>query len=451
MHVRRVVRIAAASVPLVAVACAQVWGIGDVPTPVDAAADAATDAARADAADAADAADGAISPLDSAAIDTSTTLADSASSDTSRPDAPLPDSTITDSTTPDSTAAQDSTLADREPTPDAGIDAPIDGGCPTDPCTMATGLDHPYLMTSDDQNVYWTEFGDMQGSGNGTVKSCSVSGCGAGANVIASGLTNPKGIAVDGTNVYFGTDTFSSVGGGIWYCPLAGCGQMAPTMLAPAVIPEQLAVDQTYVYWVDSDVNSVNRVAKTGAIPDGGVDGGSPYALYSGSPLSIPTFCAVDGASIYVGDLSQNVFRLPLAGGTPVAIAVGNNGGSCPVVLDPNDVYYVTGGDICRASKTSTDGGPAIATGIRQVVGLAIDLDAGNVYWVNAGTLMANDGTLGKVGVDGGPTFNLGTLLASPEAIALSGSHLFWLSSGTLVDGGGTTAPSTGTLIRQAK
>src|SRR5580692_9632212 len=77
-----------------------------------------------------------------------------------------------------------------------------DGGpsC-ADPCPMATGLNHPFSVTADETNVYWVESGDPDDN-NGAVKSCPVTGCGAGPIVYASLQSAPGFIAVDGQNVY---------------------------------------------------------------------------------------------------------------------------------------------------------------------------------------------------------------------------------------------------------
>jgi hypothetical protein len=400
--------------------CAQVWGIGDVPVPIDATtSDSAPETQAAEAA-----------------------VADTLVPDASHTDAPSIDGTLADTSTRDTsvdTSAVDAPLADAAP-PEAAVDA----GCPTDPCVMATGLNNPFSMTSDGNNVYWTELGTAFGSKDGTVKSCPVSGCGAGPTVIASALLNPRGIAVDGTNVYFATATRNVVQGAIWSCPLAGCQGALPTMLATAGIPDGVAVDSNYVYWVDSDFSTVSRVAKVGTAP---VD-----VLYDAATqaISSPEYCAVDGTGVYVTDVSQRIVRIPLAGGEPTVIFRGSGSGYySPLALDPANLYFAIDAQIDRASKSSMDGGPAIATGFAQVLSLAIDGNAGEIYWADYGTGTANDGTVGKVGIDGGAFF-LGSQLATPAAVTVSGNHAFWISQGANVNGS-ITDPNSGMLTRLVK
>ena len=418
--------------------CAQVWGIGDVPVPVD----ATTGDALAEAAGKADA--------DAAPPDT--TGADTTAPDTTSADAPTIDSTLADTSTPETsvpdtstgdTSVLDTSLPDTS-VADAPAEAAFDAGCPTDPCLMASGLNHPAQVVSDDVSVYWIEFGTAFGSKDGTVKSCPVAGCGAGPTLLASALLNPRGIVVDSTNVYFATATFTSnVPGAIWSCPLAGCNG-SPTMLAPAGIPDGIAVDSTYVYWVDSDENTVNRVLKNGTSAVALNDAASP-----GPGFNSPQYCVVDGVNVYVSDANQSVVRLPIAGGAPPTVIAHGTGGDSPLAIDPSNIYYVANGKICSAAKTSTDGGPVIAGGFAHLLGLTLDGDAGQLYWADYGSGMANDGTVGKVGIDGG-MFMLASMLATPESVTVSGAHLFWVSNGTGVNGN-QTDPNTGTLTRLAK
>ncbi len=314
-----------------------------------------------------------------------------------------------------------------------------------DPCVLASGLNHPFMMTSDDTRVYWTEFGDDQGTANGSVKSCPVAGCGSGPLVYAIALLNPRGVVVDAQNVYWGTATYGNVNGGIWSCPIAGCAN-GPKQLATAGIPYGLAVDGAYVYWVDGDAYTVLRVAKAG--------GGSSSLLYDAGSgaINAPRFCAVDSAYVYLTDTQTGVYRMPLTGGNPAQIAPPNGTyGYWPLVLDTNSVYYGGAGQILRADKTWTDGGVPIVSTVPDPDGLALDTATGALYWSDWGSGFANDGTIGKVPVAGGGSTVLAASLATPEAVAVSGNYVFWLSNGTLDVDSGSALSSTGTLLRRAK
>jgi hypothetical protein len=69
-----------------------------------------------------------------------------------------------------------------------------------------TELANPMGLATDGTNIYFTELGDgvsASATDVGRVAKCSVTGCTGGATAIADHLENPRGIAVDGTNVYW--------------------------------------------------------------------------------------------------------------------------------------------------------------------------------------------------------------------------------------------------------
>ncbi len=328
---------------------------------------------------------------------------------------------------------------------EAGGDAQsVAPSCP-DPCPLQKGLNHPYFITSDANRVYWTEFGDDLGTANGAVKSCPVTGCGAGPTVYTSSQINPRGIAVDSQNVYWGSASYGFVVGAIWSCPIGGC--TSPTKLASADIPFGVAVDATYVYWADNDDNTVHRVAKTN---------GTDTVLYdAGSSVFIAAAqCSVDNAFVYVSDRNNTVARVPVTGGEPVVITSGPRPGYFGITNDTTSVYFGEAGQIFAASKTSTDGGVALASNVPWPVGLARDTSTGALYWADYGSGVVNDGTVGRVGIDGGGETVLASSLTSPQGVTVSGSSVFWISWGTL-DNSPTSntgaLPSTGALIRTSK
>jgi hypothetical protein len=313
------------------------------------------------------------------------------------------------------------------------------GGCGADPCTMITGLNHPFMIAADETNVYWTEFGTDQNSQNGAVKSCPVSGCGAGPLVYAVVQASPRGIAVDGQNVYWGTY------GAVWSCPLAGCSGQ-PTKVADANAPFGIALDATYVYWADNNDDTVHRALKTGGgdsvLSDGGAGG-----LNSGQE------CAIDGTYAFVSDGDLNLFRLPIAGGNLVTMYSQTQGwyGAAPLVVDPSGVYFGVPGQILRFDKAAVDaGGTPIVSTVAGPSGLTLDPATSMLYWSDWGSGTGTDGTVGKVPLDGGAPTVLRQSLTTPEAVAVNSTYVFWLSNGTPAPGGGATAGSGG-LYRQNK
>jgi hypothetical protein len=320
------------------------------------------------------------------------------------------------------------------------------GGCGSDPCTMLTGLNHPFEITADDSNVYWTEFGDDDYSENGTVKSCPTSGCGAGPVVYAVVQVAPRGIAVDGQNVYWATATSQDKNGAIWSCAIAGCNGQ-PTKVVDANVPFGIALDATYVYWVDNYDDTVHRAPKASGADQVLWDAGSAATLNNGQG------CAVDETNAYVTDSDINLFRLPIGGGNPSLMFAQSAGwiGPAPVVVDPSGVYLGMPGQILRFDKTATasSGTPIVSTAASPS-GLVIDHATSTLYWSDWGST-GKDGTVGSVPLDGGAPTVLKQSLTTPEAVAVNGTTVFWLSNGSVNPDGGGTIQATGTLFRMSK
>jgi hypothetical protein len=328
------------------------------------------------------------------------------------------------------------------------VDAPTGDGACGNPCVLATGLNHPFQMTSDANRVYWTEFGDDTGTANGSVKSCPIDGCGSGPMVYAQGQLNPRGITVDGQSIYWGTGSYGGINGGILSCPLTGCAG-GPKRLANASTPFGIAVDASYVYWVDGDTYTVSRVSKAGGNPASLLyDGGN-----GSSAINAPRVCVVDSTFVYLTDTLGGAYRVPLTGGDPITVIFPGTyfGGYYPLALDTSNVYLGTQGGILRASKTGmTDAGVPVAMNIQDPDGLVLDPSSGNLYWSDWGSGLAYDGTVGKVPVAGGNQSTLHSALVSPEDVAVSGNYVFWISNGTYDDAGNTIV-NTGTLMRSTK
>lgn len=338
---------------------------------------------------------------------------------------------------PDAPNQGDAPTSDS-PSGDTGA---IDAGC-NGPCVLAMGLNHPFAVTSDSNNVYWTEFGDDFGSTNGSVKSCPVSGCGAGPKVIATAQANPEAIIVDATHVYFSTGGSSSVNGGIFSCPLSGCTG-TPAHIVDVGTVFGMTADSTYIYWADNYDNTIHRIAKSA---------GTDTVLYDAGDMLInqPGDIAVDTSFAYVTDINGSVFKEPIAGGSPIQMAGQMTSGYWPIQADTLDVYYGAGGGIVAMPKTATDGGPFIATQIPNPEGIVLDPSTGRIYWADLGSGTGNDGTIGRVGVDGGGQQVLASSVIVPYDVTVSGPYVLWISNGTPGDGG-TTDPNTGQVLRLPK
>jgi hypothetical protein len=146
---------------------------------------------------------------------------------------------------------------------DAGVMTCPLGGCDGGVTALATGLSYPGNLVVNGAAAYWTQ-------GN-SVATCSVAGCnGAPTTIVTLGPSydSVQGLAADGANVYFGTTTTSS-GTRAWEiqkCALSGCPDGA-TLLSSTTFSSggpvsQIAVDGARVYFVSADGSQILAVAK---------------------------------------------------------------------------------------------------------------------------------------------------------------------------------------------
>jgi hypothetical protein len=325
---------------------------------------------------------------------------------------------------------------------DSSHDAPPEASTCTTPCPLAAGLNVPWAITSDSNNVYWTENGDP-GSQNGSVKGCPLSGCAGGPTVYASGQFNPEGIATDGKYVYWGNNT----SGGIFACAVTGCSN-SPTLVANATSPSGLALDGTYVYWVSDGDDSVNRAVRLA--PDGGAaidmlwDGG-------GGLQYTPQNVVVDDAAAYVIDDEANLYRVPFDGGFVLLFnSAAAGSASWNLAIDSRGILFGEGtGAILRASPSVAGQNKTIVSMLAAPESFAIDPANGDIYWADVGAT-GTDGIIGRAHADGSGKTNLATSLVVPDGITLAGSSVYWISIGQL-DNMGYPIPNTGTVYRIAK
>ena len=337
---------------------------------------------------------------------------------------------------------------------DATIDSPVavidaSSSCPSSGiCYLATGLTAPWLVVADSASVYWTELGSTGSTADGAVKACAVTGC-TKPLVYASGLVGPRGIAIDADHIYWDTQSAdtSVATGGVFSCPLTGCSG-APVQLAVGTQPYGLAVDATYVYWVDENDLSVHRVPKNGT----GTDHFLVAANDANNPMLDMGQVALDASYFYINDqFGGGLYRVPIAGGAePTLVYNSEYAFDWPVAVDATYIYYGESNDnnvghILRINKATPTSHTAIATGLINPYGVAIDSQTSPlVYWADNGTGSTN-GSIGRVSSLGTGQTDLTTGLSDPSGIAVNATYAFWADLGNYdgseyVSGGGFIA-----------
>jgi hypothetical protein len=145
---------------------------------------------------------------------------------------------------------------------DGGVMSCPIAGCDGGPTALASGLSQPASLVVNGDAVYW-----VQGT---AIVSCPVTGCNGAPSTVVSLPGASQGvsaIAVDATDIYFSERT--SPGGtawNVWKCPRGGC-PAGPTLLSstasgtPGPV-RQIAVDATRVYFVSGDGTQILALDK---------------------------------------------------------------------------------------------------------------------------------------------------------------------------------------------
>ncbi len=238
-------------------------------------------------------------------------------------------------------------------------------GSPTDPGNN--------WMAVDATSVYWVE----GGNGAGAVKKVPLDG--GAITTLASGLSSPVSLAIDGGNVYW-TDRTGFVN------KVGIAGGTVTTLYdgtSHGAAPNGIAVDAQSVYWGEATVSNSAIVSGAGAIKKIGVAGGAVATLASG--LDSPTDLTVDSQSVYwieYPDFTSwgsvaSIMKVGLAGGSPTPLASGQTNAR-GIVSDTASVYWLdssNGTPTGTVQKVSVNGSAvtAIATGLAGPNDIVID------------------------------------------------------------------------------
>lgn len=266
----------------------------------------------------------------------------------------------------------------------------------------------------DNSTLYWVNDQNTNDLIPGQVVSCSPAACKSTTRVLATGLNDPRSIAVDDAGVYW-AETF---GANVGRVSKAGSG--AGSLVGYVGDQGRVASDGTYVYFVNYS-GTVGRVSNTAPVaPDGGA-----YATISASASAFsPGGIAVDGTRVYWTALAdpglvQGAPKAGLTGGTPPTTYAATDHNPNGIVSDGANIYWASNG------PNSGTGGADVFT----------------------------DGTISTCPVAGCPAAGPIVLARKqlwPRGIAFDGVAVYWTNYGTFGNGQGGASP-TGSVMKVAK
>lgn len=282
---------------------------------------------------------------------------------------------------------------------------------------------HVYVVTRGHESNHFAD---------GTVFSVPNSSPGSPEQLIADTQVEPLQLAIDGTEIAWGTTESTSppMHGYVRTAPLSG----SPVKdLTTATRVADVYLTQDRVYFVDSHAGTVVRTR---------LSDGATTTLYANE--SSPASVLVDGVDVFW--CTHDAVRK----GSISAIAPPQSlrsGLANPVDLTADAQYlYVavagpsfTGNDCTQADgsilRMDRDGGQLLTLAAGQACPLRVATTGGKVYWTNAGTndgVYHDDGAVMQVDDDASHLASVVTKQDVPVGIAVDTKSLFWTTKGVL-------------------
>jgi hypothetical protein len=229
---------------------------------------------------------------------------------------------------------------------DAIMESNLDG---TGVTTLVSNLTEPGGVAVDSSHIYWTD-------ANG-INEANLDGSNPQLLVSAQNAQNASGIAVDGSHIYWASYT-----GSIKESNLDGTG--VTTLVSNQDDPEGVAVDGGHIYWA----NYLADAQQGGTINEANLDGSGMTTLVTTQPGFYPEGVAVEGSHII---WATNTQYCQQQGSCPGTIMASNLDGSGVTTL----VSHTTVPPTCdHTGCETTDFSP-----------IGVAADASHIFWSDLG------------------------------------------------------------------
>lgn len=227
-------------------------------------------------------------------------------------------------------------------------------------------------------------------------------------NLTLVAADDPRGVAVDGTYVYWAETTLGTIG----RAKLDGT-EVNKSWLAIPTAPTFLAVDGTYIY-INHEEAGQRHIARAK------LDGSGLNKTFIASIGLESRGVAVDGTFIYWAESSgQDIYRAKLDGTGKTKLVEETDNAVRALAVDGTFIYWTHTEGIGRALLDGSSPNLNFVTGVVSLPGLGVDTK--NIYW--------SDATLNQVGVaflDGSNPNLAWQAVSSLSGLAVSDTHVYW-------------------------
>jgi hypothetical protein len=253
------------------------------------------------------------------------------------------------------------------------------GRCTETPIATAMLSHNMQGLIADSTNVYWSTTGTLMNQfTDGTIWRFD----GRTTTMIASGLQTPYRLAFDADNVYWTSRRAATDGGGVYTCPRAGCGASTPRTVLPDLhYALDIAIHGNLLFVTTNGSGALFRCTLPAC--------SDPISLFEGQDSTLGLALDVDrayAANEGSSGATGSIVSCPQTGPClPLMVLASLLDGPHEVAVYAGQIYWVeSSGKVSRCPRDGCGGPPTeMATGPDTAQSIAVD-DSG-IYWTIRG------------------------------------------------------------------